>query len=59
MSIAKSGVKGYEYQYLATVYIALNIGLHNISSLLVEKKGSEDIFLQINNGLTQNTFELV
>lgn len=58
MSIAKSGVKGYEYQYLATVYIALNIGLHNISSLLVEKKGSEDIFLQINNGLTQNTIEI-
>ncbi|WP_028978187.1 hypothetical protein [Sporocytophaga myxococcoides] len=47
MSITSSGVQGYEYQYLATAYLALVIGLDKIQSFFVEKKGSEDAYVVI------------
>ncbi|MBF0709383.1 ATP-binding protein [Alkalihalobacillus hwajinpoensis] len=58
MSVEISGVQGYEYQYLATVYIALsNLEKDNIE-LIVEKKGGEDAELIIVEDGQKNTVEI-
>ena len=48
MSIEKTGVRAYEYQYLATLYIGLIIADYDEAELFVEPPGSEDALITIN-----------
>ncbi|QES88034.1 nSTAND3 domain-containing NTPase [Rhizosphaericola mali] len=58
MNITSAGVKGYEYQYYATIYIALKVGLEKITSLRIEMTGKEDAYLQIEHGATSINIEI-
>ncbi|MEC2072493.1 nSTAND3 domain-containing NTPase [Alkalihalophilus marmarensis] len=58
MSIELIGPQGYEYQYLATAFLALsNLEKNNIR-LVVEKQGGEDAELTFFNGNEEITIEI-
>ncbi|MCM3341613.1 hypothetical protein M3650_24055 [Paenibacillus sp. MER TA 81-3] len=59
MSIELIGPQGYEYQYLATLFIALtHLRERQDVQLIVEKAGGEDAELKIINGIKEVTVEI-
>jgi hypothetical protein len=56
MNVSTSGVKGYEYQYKVSVLLAL--ALPNISKLYIEKVGSEDATIIIEENSSSKTLEI-
>lgn len=59
MSIELIGPQGYEYQYLATLFIALTyLRERQDIQLIVEKAGGEDAELKIINGTKEITVEI-
>lgn len=58
MNVSKEGVKGYEYQYKATVLIALLYVDFTDSELYVEIKGGEDALLQIRDSEAEHAVEI-
>lgn len=57
MSVAISGVKGYEYQYKVTVWIAL-LSDNSKTSLYVEQEGKEDALLVIKENESSISIEV-
>lgn len=57
MSVTIAGIKGYEYQYKATVLLSLSYNT-TTNELYVEKQGSEDALLIINKAGNLKTIEV-